>query len=207
MGEEHMSEQPAAPAPPPTPPPPPTSPPSGQPFSVTPGQPYQPDAGEPVAEHASFGSRFVALVVDQLLIGIVPTVLGGMLILAGRPRDCLPYTYQGSTARVCAMPAKGGLLGLGFVVLLLGWLVVAYFLWAKPVGEGRQTIGQRMMGVRVVDAQTGDPAIGVTRAYARWLFRTFISPLVCYLGFLWALWDDRQQAWQDKAVNTLVLKG
>ena len=160
-----------------------------------------------MAEYGSFGARFVALLIDQVLIVIGPAVVGVILIVVGAPKDCVTFDDQfGSSNVTCATPAKGGLIALGILILFVGIFVMGYLLWAKPVGEGRQTIGQRTMSVRVVDADTGNPVIGTGRAYGRWLMRTFISQLFCYLGFLWSLWDDRDQTWHDKVVNTIVVK-
>jgi uncharacterized RDD family membrane protein YckC len=133
-----------------------------------------------------------------------------VLLVIGSPKSCSNYDASGNYSTNCTFGGGSGgnaaLFLLGWLVLVFGGLLIAYFLWAKPVGEGRQTIGQKLASVRVVDAQTGDPTLGTGRAYGRWLFRTFISPILCYLGFLWSLWDDRKQAWQDKVVNTIVLK-
>jgi uncharacterized RDD family membrane protein YckC len=68
-----------------------------------------------------------------------------------------------------------------------------------------QSWGQKMMGTRIIDAETG-ANISIGRAFGRLLFRTFISPILCWLGFLWMLWDGRKQTWHDKAVNTIVIK-
>jgi uncharacterized RDD family membrane protein YckC len=210
-------QQPLPPPPPPPPPgqyPPPAyqQPGYGQPggpppaYGQQPAQPYQPYTGQPVAEYASFGARFLALLVDQILIMLGPAIIGIVLVVAGAPKDCTTFdTGFGTTTTNCT-GGNGGILALGVIIWIFGGLLMAYFLWAKPVGEGRQTVGQRLASVRVVDAQTGNPALGTGRAYGRWLFRTYISPVLCYLGFLWSLWDDRHQAWQDKVVNTIVLK-
>jgi uncharacterized RDD family membrane protein YckC len=161
-----------------------------------------------VAEYASFGARFVALFVDQLLIIIGPAIVGGILIGAGGAGgQCSTVDNGFGQSTNCNLNGgSAALFFLGWAVLIFGILVMGYVLWARPVGQGRQTIGQKMASVRVVDAQSGDPALGTGRAYGRWLFRSTVSGWFCYLGFLWSLWDDRKQAWQDKVVNSIVLK-
>jgi uncharacterized RDD family membrane protein YckC len=27
----------------------------------------------------------------------------------------------------------------------------------------------------------------------------------CFLGYLWMLWDDKNQTWHDKVVNSVVI--
>jgi uncharacterized RDD family membrane protein YckC len=34
-----------------------------------------------------------------------------------------------------------------------------------------------------------------------------ISGVVCYLGFLWMIWDPKKQTWHDKIVTTQVVVG
>jgi hypothetical protein len=29
---------------------------------------------------------------------------------------------------------------------------------------------------------------------------------VCYLGYLWMLWDDQKQTWHDKIVDSAVIR-
>ena len=55
----------------------------------------------------------------------------------------------------------------------------------------------------VVDADTGAP-IGAGRAIGRY-FARILSGLPLLLGYLWPLWDDRQQAFHDKLVNSRVV--
>ena len=89
---------------------------------------------------------------------------------------------------------------LGLVALAAGVLYHTLM-----VGSTGQTLGKRATGVRVVDATTGLP-IGNGRAIGRYLFALFISGNICALGYLWALWDPRKQAWHDKVVSSVVVK-
>lgn len=66
-----------------------------------------------------------------------------------------------------------------------------------------QTIGKKIMGIKVVTVAGG--SLDATRAFIRSLSK-ILSALPLYLGFLWALWDDRHQAWHDKIADTLVVK-
>jgi uncharacterized RDD family membrane protein YckC len=57
----------------------------------------------------------------------------------------------------------------------------------------------------VVRSRTGEP-LGVGRAIGRQLFAGFISGQVCYLGYLWMLWDEQKQTWHDKVVDSIVVR-
>ena len=84
------------------------------------------------------------------------------------------------------------------------WTVVglAYFTYFEGSQSG-QTVGKRALGIRVIDYQTGGP-IGYGRAFIRWIGR-IISALLCYLGYLWMLWDREKQTWHDKLANDVVV--
>ena len=72
------------------------------------------------------------------------------------------------------------------------------------IGSDRgQTVGQMALGIRVIDFNTGGP-IGYGRAFIRWLV-SIVSAIVLLLGFLWMLWDPRQQGWHDKLAHTIVV--
>jgi uncharacterized RDD family membrane protein YckC len=71
------------------------------------------------------------------------------------------------------------------------------------------TYGQSAVGVRVVRAIDGGPIDGgmaTVRAIIYYL-ETFGVYLVLLglLGFVWAAFDDRKQAWHDKAAGTVVI--
>ena len=54
----------------------------------------------------------------------------------------------------------------------------------------------------VTDDITQSPGFG--RAIVRYLV-AMISSLAVFLGYLWAVWDERRQTWHDKAAGTVVI--
>jgi uncharacterized RDD family membrane protein YckC len=76
----------------------------------------------------------------------------------------------------------------------------------RPVAQGRQTPGMKVANTLIIDAATGQPVIGYGRSWGRYLMAGFISGAICYLGYLWMLWDDRNQTWQDMVAKTVVVK-
>jgi len=86
--------------------------------------------------------------------------------------------------------------GLG---LLIGLGYFAYF----EGGETGQTIGKKVLNIRVVDAETGG-AIGAGRALLRYVGR-IASAIPCLLGYFWMLWDGNKQTWHDKIATTVVV--
>ena len=87
----------------------------------------------------------------------------------------------------------------GLLSLALG---VAYYGWLEGSPSG-QTIGKRMLGIRVYDLRQGGP-IGTGRAIGRY-FAKILSAIPCLLGYFWMLWDKERQTWHDKIVGSIVV--
>ena len=66
---------------------------------------------------------------------------------------------------------------------------LAYFTFFHATGAG-QSIGNKILGIRVLDADTGR-SLPYARAVVRALMSN-LSALPCFLGFLWMLWEPPQ---------------
>ncbi|HVF74128.1 MAG TPA: RDD family protein [Acidimicrobiales bacterium] len=128
-------------------------------------------AGGPSGPRASVGVRFVALIVDGIIVGVAQLVIALILGM--------------TAARVI-----GTVLGL------------AYYIYFEGSATG-QTLGKRVMGIRVVDFNTGGP-IDMSRAVVRNLVR-IVSGLACFLGYIWAFFNKEKQTWHDMAAQTVVV--
>ena len=92
---------------------------------------------------------------------------------------------------------------LYFVFYLLGLVLNGYNRWYLA-GKTGQSWGKKALGLRLVSEQTGEP-IGPGMAFVRDLAH-FIDAIICYIGFLFPLWDAKKQTLADKIVKTLVVK-
>jgi uncharacterized RDD family membrane protein YckC len=81
-------------------------------------------------------------------------------------------------------------------------------------GERGQTLGKRVLKIRVMDDRTGE-SIGVGRGIGRSVFSTALgfparliplTQLLPVLDALWPLWDSQRQCWHDKAVGSVVVR-
>jgi uncharacterized RDD family membrane protein YckC len=79
---------------------------------------------------------------------------------------------------------------------------IGYYGWLEGSTSG-QTVGKKMMGIRVYDLRQGGP-IGTGRAIGRY-FARIISTIPCLLGYFWMLWDGEKQTWHDKLVGSVVV--
>ena len=77
---------------------------------------------------------------------------------------------------------------------------LAYFTYLE--GSTGQTLGKRLLGIRVEDVRGGGP-IGFGRAAIRYVGR-IVSTLPLLLGYLWMLWDGEKQTWHDKFASSVV---
>ena len=159
-------------------------------------------------ERASFGTRLGAWLLDGLLYGLLSLVfvIPGIVVIVSAFSNCEWIETSEDSWEAFCPPGEpnGGPIAGGIILILIG-ILLTVFLYVRAMGKTGQTWGAKIVGVRVIDERTGAP-IGFWRALGRSLFANFISANVFYLGYLWMLWDDKKQTWQDKVVNSVVVK-
>jgi len=87
------------------------------------------------------------------------------------------------------------IVGLTLLLFVLNFVVLA--------GIGGQTAGMRILGIYIVRVD-GKP-FTLKQAALRHLVGYPLSTAGFFLGFLWMLWDPRQQGWHDKLAHTIVV--
>lgn len=140
----------------------------------------------PVA-YATFGQRAAAALLDGLMIFGAILVVFAAAAVVGILLGLVSETLGGIAA---ALLATAGYVGVLIVVMLLE---------AGPYG---QTPGKHIVGIRVVDTsgRTLSKGLSVGRYFAK-----LLSGMPCYLGYLWALWDEQNRTWHDLIVSTRVV--
>ena len=129
-------------------------------------------------ELSGWWRRVGAVLLDGLIVG-VPTQI---LVAVGTASD------------------SAGFLAFAYLVAIVGGALYSILL----VGRSGQTVGKMVLGIRIVRDGSNAP-IGYGLATGRY-FATILSALPCYLGFLWPLWDDKNQTFHDKICSTVVVK-
>ena len=89
---------------------------------------------------------------------------------------------------------------------LLYLLSLALWIYNRAILQGRtgQSWGKQVLKLRLVRMADGQP-MGGGMAFLRDLLH-ILDALLCYLGFLWPIWDARRQClFSDKIMNTVVL--
>lgn len=129
---------------------------------------------------ASFGARFVGLVIDSILVLLCMTP-GFALILTG------------STP----------LIVLGLLVSIVGF-GGATVLYGRAVSRTGQWVGDRATKTRVVDARNGR-MIDTGEAALRFVLRYFVSSIL-FIGFLMAFFDPQRRTFHDNIAGTVVTR-
>lgn len=164
---------------------------------------------------APLGTRLVARLIDIALVLLLNVAVNGWFVVEYL-REALPLSRRiaetgdwfGANAQVSNRTGW-----LQFVIL-----VVATALWfayeVPALANGGQTIGKRLVGIRVVRLESTAP-LGFARAFRRW--RPLGLPTLmwwfCCVGLIWqffaslsaAIDQPLHQAIHDKSARTVVV--
>ena len=129
-------------------------------------------------EYAGFWRRFVAYLIDSILLSVVTFLL---LLLLGAIAD--------DAGAVIA-----------YIIATVGWfLYFAYF----ESSANQATVGKTALGIQVTDVNGARLSFG--KALGRNLAK-ILSALILYIGFIMAAFTAKKQALHDMIAGTLVVK-
>lgn len=135
-------------------------------------------------EYGGFWIRFVAWILDQMILSFSTGFLFGSYLLGGGT-----FSNPGGGAQ-------------GEFSLLLIVIVIFYFVgfWSWK----QATPGKMALGLVVVDAETGQPASPVK--YVLRYLGYIVSAVVILIGYIWVAFNPRKQGWHDLIAGTVVVK-
>ena len=123
-------------------------------------------------------------------------------MLGTASNECVSTSDDQGYGLACASQptALGVVLAVVFAVA-----AVAFAVWNLGYRQGTtgSSIGKSVMKFKVVAESTGRP-IGFGLSVVRQLAHLLDSAL-CYLGYLWPLWDAKRQTFADKVMSTVCL--
>lgn len=131
-------------------------------------------------DYAGFWKRFVAIIIDSIIVAIPAFIVGAILGVA----------FQNA-------PEAGAIINV-LVGLAIGW---AYYALQES-SPAQATLGKRALGIIVVDY--GGRRISLARATGRF-FGKYLSGLILLIGYLMAAFTPRKQALHDFLAGTLVV--
>jgi uncharacterized RDD family membrane protein YckC len=178
----------------------PTPPPAATPAYALPTQAsWQAPAARPAVAYAGFWLRFVAIIIDAIVLGFVRWIV--LLPFAasmgfgmhgifmgrhpGRPEDFFPMI--------------GMFFRLWVILTILNWL---YFSLFESSGW-QATLGKKALGLEVTDLAGRRISFG--RATGRF-FGKYISAIILFIGFMMAGFTEKKQALHDILAGTLVIR-
>ena len=172
-------------------------PPGAVPAEITPrpqGPATQPASTVPATgiRYGGFWIRFVAVVIDAILIGIVIW-----------PFSLVVGVIIGLTGSAVSMPGVGihvvnGIVGFA-ISFCANWIYEA----AMESSSKQATVGKMVLGLRVTDLE--GRRISFLRATGRH-FAKFISGMILLIGYIMAGFTQRKQALHDMIAGTYVIR-
>jgi len=130
--------------------------------------------------YAGAGVRFVAYLIDIMIIFVIFVVLSMVLTLLG---------INTNTS--------------GFWVSAIQLVVTFLYVVIYQSSTG-QTLGKKVMKIKVVNEAGAKPSAMVF--FLREIIGKTISSLIFLIGYLMILWDKRKQGLHDKIAGTFVVK-
>lgn len=141
--------------------------------------------------YAGFWIRFVARVIDSLLLGVVSLVVQIPLTLI----MAMPRAGVDPRANLPAMLAFAGIATLANLGIAVSY--EAYFLSTRGA-----TLGKMVFGLKVV--RPDGSRITAARAVGRY-FAYFVSGAILLIGYIMAGFDEEKRALHDRICDTRVI--
>jgi uncharacterized RDD family membrane protein YckC len=162
------------------------------------------DDGPDVGVYAGLGRRFIACIVDLIILVIFGVVAASVLGLFRGLQNAYFYFVQhipaadltpdgSTTALIGSIIAAYGLL-----LIVIPWLYFAGF----ESSRSQATPGKVLMGLVVTDMEGTKPTFARTSLR---FFGKIISTLIIFIGFLMIGFTQKHQGLHDKIAGCLVL--
>jgi uncharacterized RDD family membrane protein YckC len=143
-----------------------------------------------LGRYAGFVTRLVAFAIDQVIVNSITFVTAyavNWVINEFAINELLGFSEV--LQQVQAILTVMILISVALLYYIGFWMLAG------------QTLGKRIMGVRIVRTDGGRVKFG--NAVVRWL--GYVVSGILFLGFLWILFDNKRQGFHDKLAGTFVV--
>jgi uncharacterized RDD family membrane protein YckC len=148
--------------------------------------------------YAGFWIRFVALLIDGIILAIVGFIVTFPLTLLGMGGAALIRPGDDPSAALAALPAIMATAGLsGLIRMVINLAYEVYFLTSRGA-----TIGKMALGLKVIRTDGGPIPMGL--AVGRF-FAKILSGIILCIGFIMAGFDPQKRALHDRICGTYVI--
>ena len=153
--------------------------------------------------YAGFWLRFVAYLIDGIIIGavqaiaIMPFLAVFGIGVAGNMDD------MESMSDTQAMSMIGSMMAIGFTAQIVFWCITILYFSLLESSSKQATVGKMVLGLKVTDLN--GEKLDFVKALVRNLCK-IISYLILCIGYIMAGFTEKKQALHDMIASTLVLK-
>ena len=151
--------------------------------------------------YAGFWIRFVAVIIDAILIGFVSGVIIfpilGAIGIGAATMD--PSAMNEDDAFAMISMLSGAMGAMQIVNLVIYWLYYALM----ESSAKQATVGKMAMGIKVTDMDGN--RIDFMKATLRFIGRV-ISGIILLIGYIMAAFTEKKQALHDIIASTVVVK-
>jgi len=150
----------------------------------------------PAAVYAGFWIRFVAYLIDAVILGVVGIIIQTAIVGSALT---LPRPLPGSPISAADLGVSLGLIGLASLInMVLGGCYEGFFL-----SRFGATPGKMVLGLRVVRPDGTRLSFG--RAFGRF-FAKALSGLILCIGYIMIAFDSQKRGLHDMICETRVIK-
>jgi len=155
----------------------------------------------PKEAYTSWITRVLGYVIDIVPVAVV-IAIGAGIAFGTADNRCTSSGGESDYGVYCT----SNMTAFGMIVYILAYaLVFAYWIWNWGYRQGTtgQSIGKSVMKFKVISEKTGQP-IGFGLSIVRQLAH-IIDGAICYIGYLFPLWDAKRQTIADKIMSTICV--
>jgi uncharacterized RDD family membrane protein YckC len=162
---------------------------------------YPPAMNYGPTNYAGIGARFLAMLMDGVIIGIPIGIISAVLSAMMAARVVTRAAGKTYNPGMAATDVGTVFAGFGFIMIISILLSWAYFAMMES-SAWQGTIGKKIMGIQVTDVNGGRISLG--RATIRLAVKAFLSGWFL-IGYIMAFFTQRKQGLHDMIAGTLVL--
>jgi uncharacterized RDD family membrane protein YckC len=151
-------------------------------------------------------TRVLAFLIDYLPVALLSAIGAVFLVTMQKVETvCITDDSEFNLGEFCATGNNGpsGLAWALFSVCML--IALAYGIWNYGMRQGTtgSSVGKGIMKFKVISEATGQP-IGFGMSIVRQIAHA-IDSAICYIGYLFPLWDAKRQTIADKLIKTICV--
>jgi uncharacterized RDD family membrane protein YckC len=158
-------------------------------------------SGKPKEAYTSWMSWVAARIIDYVPVLVIYGI-GWAILASTQETACVADTSEYDLGEFCATGSSStGPVTLWISVLL----ALAFVIWNYGYRQGTtgSSIGKSVLNFNGVSERTGQP-IGFGMSIVRQIAH-IVGGIICYIGYLFPLWDPKRQTLADKIMSTVCV--